>query len=260
MNESSFIRTERDGDLAVVTIDRQDKLNALNAQVIDGLEHAFDAVAGSDARGVVLTGAGSRAFVAGADIGELATLDPQGGMRASRRGQEVLAAIEGCDVPVIAAVNGYALGGGCELALACHLRIASENAVFGLPEVGLGIIPGYGGTVRLARIVGMGRALEMTLTGDPVKAEQAREMGLVSSVSPQDGLLKAAKKLMRRVNRNGPVAVRFALEAVRNSWDSPPDKAFAFESSLFGVLAGTADMKEGMAAFLERRRPEFTGG
>lgn len=260
MTEAPLVRTERDGQFAVVVIDRQSKLNALNTRVVEELATALDELRSSDLRGVILTGAGERAFVAGADIGELAQLDPQGGMRASRDGQEVLAAIEGFPVPVLAAVNGYALGGGCELALACHLRIASENALFGLPEVGLGIIPGFGGTVRLARLVGMGRALEMTLTGDPVNAERAREMGLVSSVHPSQELLGAAKKLLGRIARNGPVAVRFALEAVRRSWYSAPEDAFALESSLFGVLAGTHDMKEGMAAFLEKRRPEFTGG
>ena len=210
-------------------------------------------------RGVILTGAGDKSFVAGADIDELATMVPHSGMLASRRGQQVLQVIEEFEAPVLAAVNGYALGGGCELALACHLRIASENALFGLPEVGLGIIPGFGGTVRLSRIVGLGRATEMTLTGDPVDAARALDIGLVSAVHDPDNLMSGAKRLMGRISRNAPLAVGFALEAMRHSNDESSANALALESSLFGVLAGTEDMREGMAAFLEKRRPVFSG-
>jgi len=160
---------------------------------------------------------------------------------------------------VLAAVGGYALGGGCELALACHLRVASENARFGLPEVGLGIIPGYGGTVRLARIVGLGRALHMVLTGDPVDADRAEAMGLVSAVVPREELLDESVALLRRVTRNGPLAVRMALESVYGGVDSTLDEALAHESSLFGLLASTRDMREGMDAFLEKRKAEFEG-
>lgn len=259
MPADQFVRIERDGKLAVVTIDRPRKLNALDSDVVRQLSDAFRELRGSDVRGVILTGAGSKAFVAGADIGELATMDPRSGMLASRAGQEAFRRIETCGAPVLAAVNGFALGGGCELALACHLRIASRNASFGLPEAGLGIIPGYGGTMRLARIVGMGRAIEMILTGDRITAERALEIGLVSSVHDQARLMEAAKALMGRIVENAPVAVRFALEAVRRSFDSSARDALAFESSLFGVLAGTRDMKEGMAAFLERRRADFEG-
>jgi enoyl-CoA hydratase len=210
-------------------------------------------------RAVVLTGAGGRAFVAGADIAELARMGPLDAARLSREGQRVLEKIERCPKPVIAAVGGYALGGGCELALACHLRIANGSARFGLPEVGLGIIPGYGGTVRLARVVGLGHATEMILTGEPIDAARAREIGLVSAVVEGDALLTEAKKLARRVTKNGPLAVRLALESIYRSVDLASAEALDIESALFGLLASTADMKEGMGAFLEKRKPGFRG-
>jgi len=252
---------EWDGDIAVVIIDRQDKLNALNADVIRELEEVFASLGADGAvRAVVLTGAGDRAFVAGADIGELARMDAAAAVRLSREGQLVFGEIERLPKPVIAAVGGFALGGGLELALACHLRIASTKARFGLPEVGLGIIPGYGGTVRLARLIGSGRALEMILTGEPVDAARACEFGLVSAVVEPDALLGEAKVLARRITKNGPLAIRMALESVYHALDTPSAQAQDFESALFGVLASTADMKEGMRAFLEKRRPKFEGG
>lgn len=260
MTDLTYIRVEWDGDLAVVTVDRQDKLNALNDDVISELGEVFEALEDDDkVRGVLLTGAGEKAFVAGADIGELAKMDPVTGVRVSRMGQEVFLAIERFPKPVLAAVGGYALGGGCELALACHLRIASENARFGLPEVGLGIIPGYGGTIRLARLVGLGRAIEMTLTGDMIDAARAAQIGLVSTVHPRAELLDRAKELLRRVTKNGPLAVRMALESIQRGMDEAMRGALDFESSLFGLLASTEDMKEGMSAFLEKRKPEFKG-
>jgi len=260
MTDLRYIRVEWDGELAVVTIDRQDKLNALNADVIAELGEVFDGLRDDDnVRGVLLTGAGEKAFVAGADIGELAKMDALSGVGVSRSGQDVFGAIERFPKPVLAAVGGYALGGGCELALACHLRIASERARFGLPEVGLGIIPGYGGTVRLSRLIGLGRAIEMTLTGEMVGAERASEMGLVSAVVPAEELLERAKELLRKVTANGPVAVRMALESIYRALDTSASDAFDFESSLFGLLASTADMKEGMSAFLEKRTPGFEG-
>jgi enoyl-CoA hydratase len=210
-------------------------------------------------RGVILTGAGEKAFVAGADIGELANMNALSGVEVSRAGQEVFLAIERFPKPVLAAVGGYALGGGCELALACHLRIASDNARFGLPEVGLGIIPGYGGTIRLARLVGLGRAIEMTLTGEMVAAERAEALGLVSAVVPRVELQARAKELLRRITRNGPVAVRLALESVYRALDTSMLEALDYESNLFGLLASTDDMKEGMTAFLEKRKPSFQG-
>jgi enoyl-CoA hydratase len=260
VSDLRHIRVEWDGEIAVVTIDRQEKLNALNGEVIRELDEVFGSL-GSDGavRAAVLTGAGERAFVAGADIGELARMDPVSAVRLSREGQRVFAGIERLPKPVIAAVGGVALGGGLELALACHLRVASTRARFGLPEVGLGILPGYGGTVRLARLIGLGRAIEMTLTGEPVDAAWAREAGLVSAAVEPDRLLDEAKALARRITKNGPAAVRMALESIYRGLDTPASEAQDFESALFGVLSSTRDMKEGMRAFLEKRKPDFDG-
>jgi len=260
MSDLNHVRVEWDQELAVVTVNRPEKMNALNSEVIAEIGEAFSGLAtDEDVRGVILTGAGEKAFVAGADIGELARMDAMTGVAVSRAGQRVFRQIEQFPRPVLAAVGGYALGGGCELALACHLRVASENARFGLPEVGLGIIPGYGGTLRLARLIGLGRALELTLTGAMVKAERAESLGLVSAVYPRDGFLDEAKAFMRRVTGNGPVAVQKALEAVYHAVDASTEEALAYESSLFGLLASTEDMKEGMTAFLEKRTAEFKG-
>ncbi len=260
MSDLKHVHVEWDAELAVVTIDRQEKLNALNADVMAELGEVFASL-GADAavRAVILTGAGGRAFVAGADIAELARLDSLAAMRLSREGQRVFGTIERCPKPVIAAVGGYALGGGCELALACHIRIASPSARFGLPEVGLGIIPGYGGTVRLARTVGLAHATEMILTGEPIDATRAREIGLVSAVVDGESLLPEAKKLARRVSKNGPLAVRLALESLHRGVDMSADEALDLESAHFGILASTEDMKEGMDAFLEKRKPGFRG-
>src|SRR5690606_38024192 len=255
-----YVRIERSDGIAVVMVNRPEKLNALNADTVAELDRAFHALAADDSvRAVIVTGAGEKAFVAGADIAELAQMGPLSGVRVSRQGQDTFRFLEAMPKPVIAAVNGYALGGGLELALACHLRVASENARFGLPEVGLGIMPGYGGTVRLARLVGLGRAVEMVLTGEMVPAERTREMGLVSAVVPQPALLPGAKALLRRVTRNGPVAIRLALESIYRALDSPAPTALEHEAALFGLLATTADMKEGLAAFLEKRKPDFAG-
>lgn len=260
MNHGSFVRIEREGSLATVLIDRQDKLNALNPEVIGGLDAAFEELRGDESvLGVILAGAGEKAFVAGADIGVLATMDPMTGVEVSRQGQKVFQRIERFPKPVVAAVGGFALGGGCELALACHLRIAAENARFGLPEVGLGIIPGYGGTLRLARLIGLGRAIELTLTGEMVDASRAEALGLVTTVVPRGESRTAAAELLGRITRHGPLAVRLALESIYHALDASADEAMAFESSLFGLLASTADMKEGMAAFLEKRKPDFGG-
>ncbi len=260
MPELNYIRVEREGDLAIITVDRQDKLNALNAEVVRELGVAFGSVRDDgEVRGVILTGAGEKAFVAGADIGELATMDSLSGVEVSRAGQEVFLAIERFPKPVLAAVGGYALGGGCELALACHMRIASENARFGLPEVGLGIIPGYGGTIRLARLIGLGRAIEITLTGDMVDAGRAEALGMVTAVVPRDELSDKARALMAKVTKNGPVAMRLALESMYRAVDTSMADALDYESNLFGLLASTADMKEGMTAFLEKRKADFHG-
>lgn len=260
MADLTSIRVEWDVDLAIVTVDREEKLNALNADVVRELGEVFASLRDDDkVSGVILTGAGCKSFVAGADIAELATMDSVSSVRLSRAGQDVFRAIERFPKPVLAAINGYALGGGCELALACHMRIASECAYFGLPEVSLGIIPGYGGTIRLARLIGLGRAIELTLTGDMVEAEQAQTLGLVSSVVPPDALLDEAKTLVRKVTKNGPIAVRMALESIYRGLDTATAEALDFESSLFGLLASTDDMREGLGAFLEKRKPDFKG-
>lgn len=259
-NESEYVRTEVSGAIATVLVDRQEKLNALNPQVVAEIDRAFAALRDdASVRGVLLTGAGNKAFVAGADIGVLAEMEPRSGAEISREGQAVLRRIETFPKPVVAAVGGYALGGGCELALACHLRVASERAKFGLPEVGLGIIPGYGGTVRLARLVGLGRAVEIVLTGEMIDAQRAYEIGLANVVAPHDEFLERAQKLLARIVRNGPVALEMALKSTYAAAENTMEHALALESSLFGLLASTRDMKEGMAAFLEKRQARFEG-
>ncbi len=245
--------------IAIVTINRPDKLNALNLDVMNDLEAAFEAVSSDDAiRGVILTGAGDRSFVAGADIRQFTDLDALDGHRFALRGQAIFNLIEETRKPVIAAVNGFALGGGCELALACHLRIASENAVFGQPEVGLGIIPGYGGTQRLPRLVGRGLATELILTGAQVDAQRAYEIGLVNRVVAGDDLLNEARVIVASITSKAPRAVEMALEAIRAS-DLPLRQGLHYEASLFGQACATEDFKEGAAAFLERRKPAFSG-
>jgi enoyl-CoA hydratase len=258
MTDYTTLRVERGDGRATVVIARPDKLNALNARTIGELRHAFESLAADDSvRGLIITGEGEKAFVAGADIAELARMGPIDGIGVSREGQDAFRLLERMGKPVVAAVNGYALGGGMELALACHLRIASENARFGLPEVKLGIIPGYGGTVRLPRIVGRGRALEMILTGEMITAQRAHEIGLVNRVVPQAELRDAADQLLDGILKNGPIALRFALEAVDRSLETGIDEGLGLESHLFGLLASTEDMREGMGAFLEKRAAEF---
>ena len=260
MSDDRHVRVEIDQRIATITVDRPEKLNALNPQVIEGLDLAFSSVRSDDeVGGVILTGGGDKAFVAGADIGVLAEMDSLTGVQVSREGQEVFRRIETFPKPVVAAVGGYALGGGCELALACHLRVASETARFGLPEVGLGIIPGYGGTVRLTRLVGLGRALEMVLTGDMVGGEDAARIGLVNKVVPPEELMDASRELLGKILSKGPVAVEMAIKSTYLAVQSTMEDALTFESSLFGLLASTADMREGMGAFLEKRKPDFQG-
>lgn len=258
--EFEHVQVEIGDGIAVVRVNRPDKLNALNSALIAQLDDAFRALAADDAvHALVLTGAGEKAFVAGADIGELAQMDPIGGVRTSRQGQDAFRFLERMPKPVIGAINGFALGGGLELALACHVRLASENAKFGLPEVRLGIIPGYGGTVRLPRLVGKGRALELILTGEMIDAQEAYRIGLVNRVTPQAELLGAARELAAKIAANGPVALALALEAVEHGLTTTAEEAQRFESNLFGLLASTADMREGMGAFLEKRKAKFTG-
>lgn len=250
---------EIDEGIAVVTVNRPDKLNALNAQVVQELGQAFHQARTDPAvKGVVLTGAGPKSFVAGADIQQFPDLDALEGHRFALRGQAVFNRIEETPKPVVAAVNGYALGGGCELALACHLRIASENASFGQPEVSLGIVPGYGGTQRLPRLIGRGLATELILTGERIGAQRAYEMGLVNRVVSLDALLETAKELIATIASKAPLAVSMALEALRAS-DLPLHEGLRHEAALFGQTCATDDFKEGVAAFLERRQAAFTG-
>jgi enoyl-CoA hydratase len=246
--------------IARVTINRPDKLNALNATVIAELDEAVDRIRDERAiQGVLLTGAGTKAFVAGADIGEISNQGAVDGQTRSLAGQRMMRRLEQCGKPVVAAVNGFALGGGCELAMACHLRIASESARFGQPEVKLGIGPGYGGTVRLPRLVGRGRALELLLTGAMIDAQEAWRIGLVNRVVPADQLLPECERLLRTILENGPLAVRACLDLVDSGLEMPTDEALRLEAVTFGLLSATADMREGTAAFLGKRKAGFTG-
>ncbi len=255
-----FLEVGQEGGIATVTINRPKVLNALSAGVLDELETCFNELRLDDAvRAVVVTGSGQKSFVAGADIKGLASLDVAGARANAQRGQQVFRAIEQFPKVVIAAVNGFALGGGCELALACHIRIASNNAKFGLPEVTLGIIPGYGGTQRLARITGKGRALELILTGDMIDAQRAYEIGLANRVVAPEALLETCRKMAGKIMARGPLAISMALEAVNHGFEMPLPDGERLEAALFGSLAATEDTREGLAAFLEKRKPDFKG-
>jgi enoyl-CoA hydratase len=258
----AFIRVENPEEgIRVLTVDRPEKLNALNSDVLGQLGEAVaGAAADPELRCLVLTGAGEKAFIAGADIGELAKLTPVEGREHSRRGQALLDRIESLPAPTIAAINGYAYGGGLELAMACTIRVASENARMGLPETSLGILPGYGGTQRLARHVGRARAFELVLTSEKgLTAAEAERIGLVNRVVPPGRALPAAMEIARKIRANGPTACRYALEAIRRGLDMPLSEGQVLEATLFGLCAATEDMKEGMTAFLEKRPPKFTG-
>lgn len=244
--------------VATVRVNRPKVLNALNTETVLEITECFGRLGRDDAvSGVLLTGAGDRSFVAGADIAELVEDDPFGAKRTAERGQRMCAAVEQLGKPVIAVVNGFALGGGCELALACTLRTASEKARIGLPEVTLGIIPGYGGTQRLPRLIGAGRALEMILGGKPVTAEEAFRIGLVNRVFPPESLLAESEQWLRQILANGPLAIRFAKEAVHRGLEGSLEAGLGIEADLFGTLAASEDRKEGLTAFLEKRRPTF---
>lgn len=262
MNKQSYstllLEVDADG-LATLTINRPDKLNALNNTVLDELEDAIDKIADDDEiRGLLICGAGDKAFVAGADIKELSELDPDGGRLTSRRGQKIFQKIEELGKPVIAVIEGYALGGGCELAMACHLRVASKRAVFGLPETSLGLLPGYGGTQRLTRLIGRGRAMEMILTANHIKADLALAYGLVNRLVSDGSAMDEAKDLMSAILSRGPVAVRLAMKAIDAAAGDPED-GYRTEARLFGKLCGTKDFQEGTTAFLEKRKPQFKG-
>jgi enoyl-CoA hydratase len=258
-NQENLLVERRDR-VAVITVSRPDKLNALNAATLRQMDAALDVLRGDpEIGGVVITGAGPKAFVAGADIAELPAGDVVAGMALARTGQAVFDRIERSGKPVIAAVNGFALGGGLELALACHVRVASDNARFGAPEVKLGLMCGYGGTQRLPRLVGRGRALEMLLTGEAIDAQEALRIGLVSRVVPLATLVQDAESLARAMAANGPLAVRCTLDAVRAGADMPLAAGEAHEAALFASLCATDDMKEGTRAFLEKRPARFQG-
>ena len=254
------VKTEKRDNVLWITIDRPKVLNALNAQTVAEIGQAFAEARNDDSvRCVVLTGGGEKAFVAGADINELAKMTPMSGKETSEKGQNVFLAIENFPKPVIAAINGFALGGGCELALACHIRIASEKAQIGLPEVTLGIIPGYGGTQRMARLLGKGKAFELVCTGDRITAAEAEKIGLVNKVVPPEQLAAAADEMAKKIASRSPVAVRASIEAINHGSDMPFEEGQLLEATLFGLLCATEDMKEGMAAFLEKRPANFPG-
>jgi len=251
---------ERDGAIAVVTINRPTVLNALNAQTIDELRRVIlDLKHDESARVVILTGAGEKSFVAGADINELAVQSPTGGREHALSGQHVLDVVENMGKPTIAAINGYALGGGCELAMACTLRLAADTAKLGQPEISLGLIPGYAGTQRLTRLVGRGRALELILTGAQISANEALRIGLVNRVVPAAELMTEARKLAAQLAQSAPIAMRYIIDAVNKGAEMPFAEACRYEAALFGLVASTGDMQEGTAAFLEKRKPEFKG-
>jgi enoyl-CoA hydratase/carnithine racemase len=254
------VRYAKKDSIAYVTIDRPKVLNALNTSTWTDLRAAFeDAQADTSVRGVILTGAGDKAFIAGADISELAHLDAYQAEESSRRGQGVLDLIENLGKPVIAAINGFALGGGCETAMACTMRIAVEHARFGQPEVKLGLLPGGGGTQRLPRLVGKGRALQLILTGETISAQEAYRIGLVNEVVSADSLLDRAETILKQIAANAPIAVKFSLDAANKGLETSQSAGLALEASYFGICAATEDKKEGTSAFLEKRVPQFQG-
>lgn len=252
--------TKKEGGLGWVFINRPDKLNALNARTVKEIGEAFAAFReDAEVKAVILTGTGEKAFIAGADISELSGLNEEEGRDYVLAGQKVTETIENFPKPVIAAVNGFALGGGTEFALACHVRIASENAKMGQPEVKLGIIPGFGGTQRLARLVGKGKAMEMILTGKIIGAQDALAMGLVNKVVPLNELISTCEAIAGEMTANGPMALKFAIQAINQGLDFSLEKGLKLEADLFGKVCATADSKEGTKAFLEKRKAEFKG-
>lgn len=249
-----FVKYEADGAVAVITIDREKALNALNSEVLGDLEAVIDGIDLEVIRAVVITGAGAKSFVAGADIGEMSALTKAEGEAFGKKGNDVFRKIEVLPIPVIAAVNGFALGGGCELSMSCDIRLAADNALFGQPETGLGITPGFGGTQRLARLIPVGKAKEMVYAGTNIKAEEAKALGLVNAVYPQEELMPAALKLAGKIAKNAPIAVRNCKKAINDGLEVGMDEAIVIEEKLFGDCFESADQKEGMAAFLEKRK------
>jgi enoyl-CoA hydratase len=251
---------DKRGSIAYITLNRPKVLNALNQRTWEDLRGAFEEARDDrEVRGVILTGAGDKAFIAGADIGELAHLTAVEAEESSRFGQAVLDLVENLGKPVIAAINGFALGGGCETAMACTIRIATETARFGQPEVKLGLLPGGGGTQRLPRLVGKGRALQLILTGEMITAQEALRIGLVNEVVPADSLISRVEAILKQIFSNAPVAVKHSLEAVNKGLETSQDEGLTLEASFFGLCAGTDDKKEGTAAFLEKRPAKFQG-
>jgi len=251
---------EKKGDVAYVTVNRPQVLNALNQATFTELGAAFtEAGADPAVKGVILTGAGDKAFIAGADISELGHATSVAALESARHGQDVLNRIENLGKPVIAAVNGFALGGGCETAMACTIRLAVEDARFGQPEVKLGLIPGGGGTQRLPRLVGKGLALQLILSGGMISAQEAYRIGLVNEIVSRDQLIPRAEAILRQIGGNAPLAIKFALEAVNSGLEATQDQGFSLEAALFGLCAGTEDKAEGTSAFLAKRTPNFHG-
>ena len=256
--EYEFLKVSRQDRIAVVAIPAPKSLNALNSVIIGELTHFISNI-DEDTRALIITGDGEKSFVAGADISEMATLDRIGGCAFGQAGADLFRMIETLPIPVIAAVNGFALGGGCELAMACDIRLASNKAKFGQPEVGLGIIPGFSGTVRLARLVGMGYAKEMIYTGKIIRADEALRIGLVNAIYEPEALMDAAMEMAKKIAANAPIAVRYAKTCINEEWDMNADDAIEFETELFGRCFDTEDQKEGMRAFLNKEKAEFKG-
>lgn len=251
---------ERDGGVALITVNRPKVLNALNSQTIDEIRRAvLDLKRDDGVRAVILTGAGEKSFVAGADINELAVQTPTSGREHALTGQHVLDLIENLGKPVIAAINGYALGGGCELAMSCTLRLAADTAKLGQPEINLGLLPGYAGTQRLSRLVGKSKAMELVLTGAQISAEEAHRIGLVNRVYPAAELMAESRKLAAQLAAAAPVAVRYIIAAINKGLEMPFAEACVYEATLFGLVASTEDMREGTTAFLEKRKPVWKG-
>lgn len=253
-----FVTYEVEGAVGIITINRPKALNALNSAVLEELNQTLDAVDQNEIRCLILTGAGEKSFVAGADIGEMSTLTKAEGEAFGKKGNDVFRKLETFPIPVIAAVNGFALGGGCEISMSCDIRICSDNAVFGQPEAGLGITPGFGGTQRLARLVGMGRAKEMIFTCDNVDAAEAYRIGLVNKVVAKEELMPTAKAMAAKIISKGSYAIAVAKAAINNGYDMDIKNAVEMEANLFGVVNDTNDKKEGMGAFLEKRAANLT--